>query len=501
MKDIVVLVPGITGSVLQKDGKDIWNPPYQVLLSAIGETLRVHSGLKDLTLQEDDIERDYLDDGIKATGLVQRASLVPGFFKLIDGYSYIRDQLTENFAVTPGKVDEDKPANYFEFAYDWRRDNRVAARLLKKLIDKKLRIWRERMNPHAKVILIAHSMGGLVSRYYVEHEGGCKDCKLLVTLGTPYRGSVKILDYLANGYLKNSWLIDRLAALTHWREVLRSFTSVYQLLPTYPVVNIDGNWQRIAEIDGIPGVVKERAIEGRKFLKCIELPKNAGAYTFTPIIGIGQKDTFQSATFSNGLLKASNKLPNQENEESLLHPSYATGDDTVPLLSAIPKELSQTSQVSFIELHGSLQSSDHLWENSLKPCLIASQNPLHLEEYFNNPQTIESAPQKSGISLSVDDLYLRDEEVTLGAEIINVKSDILEETGNFGGLRAIITPVNVNGEQKTVVEYFDQKHDTQYKKILEPNKLLPGLYRLEVDAKDVHESAPNALHSLFQVME
>jgi hypothetical protein len=35
MRDIVVLLPGITGSVLQKDGKDVWNVTAGSVLRAL----------------------------------------------------------------------------------------------------------------------------------------------------------------------------------------------------------------------------------------------------------------------------------------------------------------------------------------------------------------------------------------------------------------------------------------------------------------------------------
>jgi triacylglycerol esterase/lipase EstA (alpha/beta hydrolase family) len=83
-------------------------------------------------------------------------------------------------------------------------------------------------------------MGGLIARYYLEVLGGWQTCRALITFGTPYRGSVNSLDFLANGYKKS--FLD----LT---EVMRSFTSVYQLLPIYEMVNVDGQYRRIADPD------------------------------------------------------------------------------------------------------------------------------------------------------------------------------------------------------------------------------------------------------------
>ncbi len=46
-------------------------------------------------------------------------------------------------------------------------------------------------------------------------------------------------------------------------DLLRSFTSVYQLLPIYPCVDRgDGTLGRVTEVDGIPGLNRDRAAGG-----------------------------------------------------------------------------------------------------------------------------------------------------------------------------------------------------------------------------------------------
>lgn len=134
--------------------------------------------------------------------------------------------------------------------------------------------------------------------------------------------------------------------------------------------------------------------------------------------------------------------PNPETQEPC-DLSNATGDDTVPLLSAIPVDLShKLADIPLVESHGALQSNVQVW-NLLKSYLGRSQGDI---QAYQNPQINQPATRTAGISLSVDDLYLQDEEVILGAEIINVESDVLENKRSFGGLSAIIKPVKVNGE-------------------------------------------------------
>ena len=55
MRDIVVLLPGIMGSVLQKDGKDIWAISDQTIWRALTS---LGSARQHVTLGDDDPEID-----------------------------------------------------------------------------------------------------------------------------------------------------------------------------------------------------------------------------------------------------------------------------------------------------------------------------------------------------------------------------------------------------------------------------------------------------------
>ena len=201
MKDIVVILPGIMGSVLQKDGKDLWNVSGQALWQVVRS---LGNRLDDLKLDGDDPNGGDIGDGVIPTGLVQDTHIIPGLSK-IDGYNKTAKLITDNFKVVEGDIykdPEDKAANFYKFPYDWRRDNRANAHILKRLLDIRLKAWRKSSgNNSAKIILLAHSMGGLVSRYYLEVLGGWQDARALFTFGTPYRGSVNAVNILANGFI------------------------------------------------------------------------------------------------------------------------------------------------------------------------------------------------------------------------------------------------------------------------------------------------------------
>ena len=121
MRDVVICLPGITGSVLRKDGRDVWNISGGAVIGALTTLGKNIQGLK---LEEDPPDVDDLGDGITAPEVIRDVHLIPGLWK-IDGYTKMLRYIEETFDVTRGR-------NLFEFPYDWRRDNRVAARKLQR---------------------------------------------------------------------------------------------------------------------------------------------------------------------------------------------------------------------------------------------------------------------------------------------------------------------------------------------------------------------------------
>jgi hypothetical protein len=123
MKDIIIL-PDILGSVLQKDGKNLWNVSTQAIFQVLTNLGKV---VHDLKLSKGNLEAESLGNGIRATSLIQNTHLIPGFWK-IDGYTKTARLITDNFDVTSDEIHndpDDRTANFYQFPYDWRRDNRA----------------------------------------------------------------------------------------------------------------------------------------------------------------------------------------------------------------------------------------------------------------------------------------------------------------------------------------------------------------------------------------
>ena len=497
MRDLIVVLPGIMGSVLQKDGQDLWNVSGDVVWQIVKT---MGNRVRNLKLAGDDLSGGDIGDGIKPTGLIQDTYLIPGFSrfgKIVDGYNRTSDLITKNFQVISGNIyddPEDKAANFYHFPYDWRRDNRANANILKKLLDKRLKRWREFSgNKDAKVILLAHSMGGLISRYYLEVLGGWQDSRALFTFGTPYRGSVSAINILANGMKKGN--ID-LGAILKLNEVIPTLTSVYQLLPRYKTLKVENDFYRIAEspVD-LPNINQKKAIDALNFHNEIDDAADVNqenliyrnSFVTCPIVGVSQP-TLQSAEFVNGVISVSEVLPTFLQNRSNL----GDGDGTVPQVSATPvqmKDLEMLSVVDYIaESHGALQNQPNVLLNLLKGLQTAQTAPL--EDVRGSFESIARGTRSSvkGIGLSLEDLYLVNEPVTLRAK---VSGDV-----SFSSLSAEITAVS-EGSGAIVQNFIHENGEW----VMMMDNLKAGLYQVKVKTDNTSDDAPNPVHNLFEVVD
>ncbi len=451
MGDIVVLLPGILGSVLQRDGDDVWAVTPGAAWRAIRSLGR---NVNDLELIGDDPSIDDLGDGVTAPRLQPDLHLVPGLWS-IDGYSHIRSSIFATFDMVEGQ-------NWFDFPYDWRRDNRVAARHLAERAPGWLKAWRQRSgNNDAKLVLVGHSMGGLVARHYLEMLDGWRDTRMLVTFGTPYRGSLNSVDFLCNGFKKGMGPLK--VDLT---RLLRSLTSVYQLLPRYPVIDAGtGTLTRVAETPDLPGVDSARAAAALQFHHDIDAAiqaRPANAYAIHPIVGILQP-THQSASLRNGSVRM---LPAHDGIDS-------GGDGTVPRVSATPLELAdQGREIYAPDQHGSLQNAN---------------GPLiQLIGLLSARPTSTFRAGSAGFGLQIDELFALDEPL-----VATVTSDDPTPAVN-----AVV--VDVASGHSVLESRIEVDGDGAYRAEWAP--LPAGDYRLTVSATDPDsERAP--VNSLFIVAD
>ncbi len=499
MRDMIVILPGIMGSVLQKDGTDLWNVSRQAFWQVVRS---FGNRLQDLRLEGDDPSGGDIGDGIKPTRLITDSYMIPafgGFGKLVDGYNRTSELITKNFdSITKGNIyndPEEKAANFYHFPYDWRRDNRANANILKKLLDKRLKRWQESsVNNNAKVILLAHSMGGLISRYYLEVLGGWQDCKALFTFGTPYRGSVNAINILANGFKKGPIDFGEMLKLN---EVIPTLTSIYQLLPRYRALQIDNDFYRIAQSpDDLPNIDRAKATDAFNFHEEIDNAADANyknsmyrsSFVTCPIVGV-QQPTMQSAKLVNGVITVSEDLPTWLSDRSYLK----EGDGTVPRVSATPVQMNDREKLSIVdyiaETHGALQNQPDVLLNLLKGLQVAET--ASSKDVRGSVENVARGTRGGikGIGLSLEDLYLVKEPITFQAKVSG-------EGRSFNSLTAEI--ICVSEDRPVITRNFVSENETW---LMTMDALEAGLYKVKVQTDNSSEDAPKPVHDLFSVTD
>jgi pSer/pThr/pTyr-binding forkhead associated (FHA) protein len=207
----VVVVPGFGGSDLWRGSEQVWP---SLKLFGHPEALRVERPLE-------------------ARGILNQVVVVPGLLKL-DQYSALTEFLRQSLGYEVGR-------DLLEFAYDFRQDNRRSAVALGAAI--------EQWNVSAPITIIAHSMGCLIARYYIERLGGKRKVERVVLLGGPHSGT----PYAFAGLLSGPNLLPLGMMNVRWREQLATFPSWYQILPIYHCVsNGDGPLDVLSDDSWVP---------------------------------------------------------------------------------------------------------------------------------------------------------------------------------------------------------------------------------------------------------
>ncbi|HEV1286816.1 MAG TPA: FHA domain-containing protein [Bryobacteraceae bacterium] len=191
----VIVIPGFMGSQLFLGSEKVWPNARQIFKNP--QLMKFTEG-----------------NPLVPNGLVDEVVIVPNLIKQ-EQYGRLINYLCESLGYEVGK-------DLFEFAYDFRQDVRISARRLAQVVEE----W----GVSQPVTPIAHSMGSLVSRYYVDQLGGEKRVERMILLGGPHFGAPKSIVNLAIDprVLPFGLLGARI------REVLLTYPSVYQLLPEYP---------------------------------------------------------------------------------------------------------------------------------------------------------------------------------------------------------------------------------------------------------------------------
>lgn len=232
-KNPVILIPGLTGSELRHKvtNEKVWFRTFK----SKSEDLRLPV-LADPTKSRDDLVATDALREVKI-GILPAFDVYAGFVKAMATRGGYHEEDWEKGS------EEGFQDSLYVFAYDWRLDNVENARLLiRKVKALKLRLKK----PDLKFDIVAHSMGGLISRYAVMYGdadlpanghkpkptwAGAKLFDKIVLLGTPNEGSVNALSAMVNGYSIGSIRIDLPFVQDSSKFMVFTIPAAYQLLP------------------------------------------------------------------------------------------------------------------------------------------------------------------------------------------------------------------------------------------------------------------------------
>ncbi len=219
----VVLIPGLFGSKLRdrQTGAEVWpGSGYDVLFS----------DYQRLALRFDPTSLQVLPDSLEAYDIADQVlgrDIYGPIVKTLEHYGgYVRG--------VPGTPVKPGERRYYVFPYDFRQDNTQHAQALERLIDT---IRQDYGDPGLRVDFVAHSMGGLVARYYLRYGTadaltgepeqitlyGTSRVRKFILLGTPNLGSVSSLHAFLAGEPIGLGRIPP--------EVLATLPSGYELFP------------------------------------------------------------------------------------------------------------------------------------------------------------------------------------------------------------------------------------------------------------------------------
>lgn len=243
----VVLIHGFAGASLQRkdDGASVWGAFFtkNSLLPSKEAGLRAFAlDIGDLEPPVDQNQLALITDDTRAVELLQKVkadavvadinvSIYAALVELMEkgGYGPCRSAVEES-------SEPDKPV-CLTFFYDWRQDNVGNAIALGRFLENARRELEERGAGPVRFDVVAHSMGGLIGRYFLRFGGrdvlgeddppitwaGAEYIDRLVLISTPNFGSMKVLRELITG--------RRYPVVKFEPALVTSWVSPYQMLP------------------------------------------------------------------------------------------------------------------------------------------------------------------------------------------------------------------------------------------------------------------------------
>ncbi|MET9497742.1 hypothetical protein [Streptomyces sp. NPDC006552] len=449
-QDAVVIVPGIMGSELRSTatGEVLWG------LSGAGWLLRAwtrREGLAQLHLTEDELAGET--GRIEATRLLRHGTWTP-YLRGQEPYTDLLDMVLDHVA---------SPAAVLPFPYDWRLPVATNGKLLAARARAHLTAWRDHpahlaalrhradQRP-ARLVFLAHSMGGLVTRSALDGthlDDLAADTRTVITLGTPFYGSVKAAVILNSGR-------GAPVPLPHakLRALCATMPGLHDLLPLYRCLRAGDDVRRldagdITALGGHPALARD-SLAFHAGQQGVALPDHR------TVVGTRQP-TWQSLSLASGQVTAYEDGPRQNSDGTLIRDPhegvryFAThGDGTVYRDAA-----ALSGHVSTVPVqHGDLARADSA---------LDAVADILLEDLPTGPPLGEP-----GCGLTVPDL----------AEVGVPWRATVSATASAQGLTCTVTDTGTGAERRFPVRMQDGVPTATV------TSEAPGLYRVEVETYD-----------------
>lgn len=320
MSEIVVFLPGIMGSELRLGSKRVWP-------GSVGSLIGSYKQMEDL-----------LDPDLEPVDIIRG-------FSISEQYQAVLEDLR--------KFGFEEKKSLFLFPYDWRKSNAEAAGKLAARLDELAAQFAG-----AEITIVAHSMGGLVSRYYLESGkfdtgAGFAAVRRLITLGTPHRGAPLALS-AAVGQEKRLFLS---AEQVHRLASDERYPSLYQLLPaaSEPFAWDGGFGKKLAPLDVYDpanakalGLSEKNLASARSFRQGLDFARRPQQVRYFLFYGTRQT-TISASSVRLDAAKPGDRVTNLEIEDG--------GDGTVPVWSGMSAGLQGRAVGGE---HGSLYKNEEL---------------------------------------------------------------------------------------------------------------------------------------------
>ncbi len=386
----VIIIPGIMGSYLTKeDGTEVWMNVLK--MAQPGDD----SYLDDLLLSSSGQPLNNLN----AAELILSAGMQDYFDGLIE-------TLENN-----GYVEN---VDLFVFPYDWRLN---IDEVVEKFGEKIQAILLE-SETGSKVDIIAHSMGGLLTKSYLKSGGTSID--RFIDLGTPHNGAPKSFKVLYYGDDLNANFLFGLIGLNSNRIkiISQNMPSIHQLLPSEEYVNSYGSY--VYDLDDMDS----NGVRGSlNYDETKEFMKNSGRNSLlidsadsfhSNLDGLDPRDygveTYNIVSCGVPTLGKIFVLNKELSGGAEYNIAYTNGDGTVPLKSA---EAMSADTTYYVEnaVHATMPSTSGVKE--LVAAILSSDTEFDLSDHPNLRTSSAGCNIPNGRIVSFHspvDLHIYDEE-------------------------------------------------------------------------------------------